>query len=119
MSSSNLPLATLCLLLVALYAALSVVALRYFRYLRQKNSTQKPAEPRWTLAIADETGGRLFKMDIDTRTVDVTSKKRMPSTRFAMSSRPRRPPSSARHAAYMYTIPSVRSKKPASRECSF
>ena len=80
MSSSNLPLATLCLLLVAVYAALSALGLRYFRYLRQKYATQKPAEPRWTLAIADETG-KLFKMDIDSRAVDVKLKQRLPSFR--------------------------------------
>ncbi len=84
MSSSNLPLATLCLLLVVVYAALSVLGLRFFRYLRQKNSVQKPAEPRWTLAVADETGGKLFKMDIDTRSVDVKHKGRVPSLRSAI-----------------------------------
>lgn len=84
MSSSNLPLATLCLLLVAVYVALSVLGLRYFRYLRQKNSTQKPAEPRWTLAIADETGGKLFKMDIDARAVDAKHNGRAPSLRSAI-----------------------------------
>jgi hypothetical protein len=85
-SSSNLPLAALCILLVAFYGALSALGLRFFRYLRQKNATQQPAEPRWTLAVVGESGGQrlTYKLDIDSRALDVKTKQLLPSLRSAI-----------------------------------
>lgn len=83
MGAANLPLGMMCTFLVAFYIALSALGLRYFRYLRQKYSTQPPADPRWTLAVfAEHDGHKLtHKLDIDNRVLDVGTKQVLPSMR--------------------------------------
>ena len=89
MGSSNLPLATLCILLVAVYVALSVLGRRYWKYLEQKNATKPPAEPRWTLAVVDEASGEklTYKVDLDTRKFCLETRQRLPSLRQTIEER--------------------------------
>eukprot|EP01052_Picozoa_sp_SAG31_P047725 SAG31_NODE_9681_length_1242_cov_1.807524_1_plen_204_part_01 len=60
-------MAALSLLLVTLYIALAVLGNRYWRYLRHKNRSAWPAEPRWTLALLDRDTGFRHNLDLDCR----------------------------------------------------
>lgn len=89
MGSSNLPLSTLCILLVAVYVALTVLGRKYWLYLAQKNATKPPAEPRWTLALIDDASGEklTYKVDIDTKRFDLETKGWLPSLRQTIEER--------------------------------